>query len=237
MRGLRANLPARAVRTALAAALVLLPGLAAGGVEVRPGASGRKVITNENEVQRARRLAPYLVAPSSEDLLALIERHALDRGLDPRLVRAVVQVESGYNPAAVSNKGAMGLMQLMPETAADLDVTSPFEPDENLRGGTEYLSGLLERFGGDATLALAAYNAGPGAVTRYGGVPPYPETVAYVRNVFALWQGGAAPAAPSGYGTALRPAFGPAPGAPLPPARPVVWRTGGARAHLTNVDR
>ncbi|HSL82818.1 MAG TPA: lytic transglycosylase domain-containing protein, partial [Thermoanaerobaculia bacterium] len=123
--------------------------------------------------------------------------------------------------------------QLMPATARDLDVTRPFEPDENLRGGTEYLSGLIERFGGDATLALAAYNAGPGAVGRYGGVPPYPETVAYVRNVLSLWRGEAAPAVePS-----LRPAFGSAPGSPLPPARPVTWRTGGARAHLTNVDR
>ena len=237
MRGLRSILPAHAVRTALAAVPILVgilvPALAAGGVEVKPGASGRKVITNENEVQRARRLAPYLVAPAADDLLPLIERHALDRGLDPRLVRAVVQVESGYNPAAVSNKGAMGLMQLMPATALDLDVTSPFEPAENLRGGTEYLSGLLERFGGDITLALAAYNAGPGAVARYGGVPPYPETVAYVENVLALWQGGAAPAV----APAVRPAFGAAPGAPLPPARPVTWRTGGARAHLTNVDR
>lgn len=229
MRGLRAILPACAVRSALATALVLLPALAAGGVEVKPGASGRKVITNENEVQRARRLAPYLVAPAGDDLLPLIERHATDRGLDPRLVRAVVQVESGYNPAAVSNKGAMGLMQLMPATARDLEVTSPFEPEENLRGGTEYLRSLLARFGGDAQLALAAYNAGPTAVARYGGVPPYPETLAYVENVLSLWRGEAAPAV----APALRPAVQPEPG----PARPVVWRTGGARAHLTNVDR
>lgn len=241
MRGLRSILPAHAVRTALAAAPILMgllvPALAAGSVEVKPGASGRKVITNEDEVQRARRLAPYLVAPSSDELLPLIEHHAVSRGLDPRLVRAVVQVESGYNPAAVSNKGAMGLMQLMPATARDVDVTSPFEPEENLRGGTEYLSGLFERFGGDATLALAAYNAGPGAVTRYGGVPPYPETVAYVRNVLALWHGETAPAVEPAARSAYRRAFGPAPGTPLPPARPVIWRTGGARAHLTNVDR
>jgi soluble lytic murein transglycosylase-like protein len=233
MRGLRAILPARAVRSALAAAsvlvAVLVPALAAGGVEVRPGASGRKVITNENEVQRARRLAPYLVAPAADDLLPLIERQAMSRGLDPRLVRAVVQVESGYNPAAVSNKGAMGLMQLMPATALDLDVTSPFEPEENLRGGTEYLSDLIDRFGGDPTLALAAYNAGPGAVARYGGVPPYPETVSYVENVLSLWRGEAGPA--------VEPAASPASGRPSAPARPVVWRTGGARAHLTNVDR
>lgn len=234
---LRSILPAHAVRAALAAApvlvAVLVPALAAGGVEVRPGASGRKVITNENEAQRARRLSSYLVAPSGDELLPLIERHAMSRGLDPRLVRAVVQVESGYNPAAVSSQGAMGLMQLMPATARELDVASPFEPDENLRGGTEYLSGLIDRFGGDATLALAAYNAGPGAVARYGGVPPYPETVAYVRNVLSLWRGEAAP----GVEPAVVPAVGAASGTPMPPARPVVWRTGGTRAHLTNVDR
>jgi len=223
MRGLRIILPA-ATRASLAAALVLVPTLAAGGVELKPGPSGRKVITNENEVQRATRLAPRLVEPRQDELIPLIERHARDRGLDPALVRAVVQAESGYNAAAVSNKGALGLMQLMPTTAVELAVASPFDPEENLRGGTRYLHGLLERFDGDVTLALAAYNAGPSAVERYGGVPPYPETVEYVRRVLSLWQGGDAPS------------VGPARRRPLPPARPVVWRRDGHRAHLTNID-
>jgi soluble lytic murein transglycosylase-like protein len=114
----------------------------------------------------------------------LIVHHAQAQNLRPDLVRAVVQVESGYNPLAVSPKGAMGLMQLMPTTASQLGVRSPFDPEENIRGGTTYLRQLLERFQGDEELALAAYNAGPMAVDRYGNkVPPYQETREYVRKV------------------------------------------------------
>lgn len=114
----------------------------------------------------------------------LITRHAEEKGLRPDLVRAVVQVESGYNARAVSPKGALGLMQLMPETAAELGVSSPLDPDENIRGGTTYLRQLLDRFNGNEELALAAYNAGPTAVDRYGNkVPPYAETQDYVRKV------------------------------------------------------
>jgi hypothetical protein len=114
----------------------------------------------------------------------LIVKHAQARNLRPDLVRAVVQVESGYNPVAVSTKGAMGLMQLMPTTASLLGVRSPFDPEENIRGGTTYLRQLLDRFAGNEELALAAYNAGPMAVDRYGNkVPPYQETRDYVRKV------------------------------------------------------
>lgn len=229
MRGLSIILPGVLARVSCAAVLVLVPALAAAGVELKPGPSGRKVITNEDEVQRASRLAPRLVAPRRADLLPLIDRHARDRGLDPALVRAVVQAESGYNVRAVSNKGAVGLMQLMPATAVELAVASPFDPEENLRGGTRYLRALLERFGGDVTLALAAYNAGPSAVDRYGGVPPYPETLEYVRRVFSLWRGGPAPAIEPARPTPL-PLSGARP-------RPVAWRTDGKRAHLTNVPR
>ncbi|MCB1035234.1 MAG: lytic transglycosylase domain-containing protein, partial [Acidobacteria bacterium] len=105
--------------------------------------------------------------------------------LNRRLVQAVVQVESGYNPNALSNKGAMGLMQLMPETARSLSVSDPYDPEENLRGGTLYLRQMLDRFG-DLQMALAAYNAGPTAVERYQAVPPYPETRTYVRRVLTL---------------------------------------------------
>ena len=114
----------------------------------------------------------------------LIEEHAAANRLRPDLVRAVIQVESGFNPLAVSPKGALGLMQLMPGTARDLRVSNPFDPTENIRGGTVYLRQLLERFGNNEELALAAYNAGPEAVNRYGQrVPPYRETRSYVQKV------------------------------------------------------
>jgi soluble lytic murein transglycosylase-like protein len=114
----------------------------------------------------------------------LIAHYAQAQNLRPDLVRAVVQVESGYNPQAISPKGAMGLMQLMPTTASQLGVRSPFDPEENIRGGTTYLRQLLERFQGNEELALAAYNAGPVAVDRHGNkVPPYQETRDYVRKV------------------------------------------------------
>jgi soluble lytic murein transglycosylase-like protein len=120
----------------------------------------------------------------SDNYDALIVQHAQAQNLRPDLVRAVVQVESGYNPRAVSSKGAMGLMQLMPATARQLGVRTPFDPEENIRGGTTYLRQLLERFDGNEELALAAYNAGPVAVDRYGNqIPPYRETRDYVRKV------------------------------------------------------
>lgn len=123
----------------------------------------------------------------------LIETHAQRQGLDPELVRAVVVVESSYDPAARSSKGAMGLMQLMPATASNLQVENPYDPAENLRGGTTYLRQMLDRFDGDLELALAGYNAGPEAVTRYRGLPPYPETHDYVDRVMRLFRGEAPP--------------------------------------------
>ena len=117
------------------------------------------------------------------DLAEMVEAAARRHGLDPELVRAVVAVESGFRPDAVSPKGAQGLMQLMPATARSLGVKDAFDPFSNLDGGTRYLRMLVTRYGGDLNRALAAYNAGEGAVARHGGVPPYPETLAYVRKV------------------------------------------------------
>ena len=111
---------------------------------------------------------------------SLIEENAAAHGVNPHLVRAVIQQESAFNPNARSNKGAMGLMQLMPATAAELGVTDPYNPSENIRGGVAYLKGLLVKFQQNVELALAAYNAGPTAVTKYGAVPPYRETRNYV---------------------------------------------------------
>lgn len=119
-----------------------------------------------------------------DDYDDLIVEHARAQGVRPDLVRAVIQVESGYNRYARSVKGAMGLMQLMPSTAASLGVTQPYDADQNIRGGVTYLRRLLERYGNNEELALAAYNAGPEAVGRYGNkIPPYRETRDYVRKV------------------------------------------------------
>src|SRR5687768_55368 len=114
----------------------------------------------------------------------LIQEHANRRALRPDLVRAVIQVESGFNPRALSPKGAMGLMQLMPATARELGVCHPYDPEENIRGGTTYLRQLIDRYEGNEELALAAYNAGSTAVDRHGrAVPPYRETRQYVKKV------------------------------------------------------
>lgn len=130
---------------------------------------------------RATRQAPAGVQGRYD---ALIEQHTQTYGVSADLVRAVIQVESGYNPRARSPKGAMGLMQLMPGTAAEFGVRSPYNPDQNIRGGVAYLRTLLDRYREDETLALAAYNAGPTAVEKYGNaVPPYRETRQYVSRI------------------------------------------------------
>ena len=131
-----------------------------------------------------RATRPVASRAAREQFEPLVREYAARHALRPDLVRAVIQVESGFNPRARSPKGAMGLMQLMPDTARELGVLDPYDPAENIRGGTKYLRQLLDRFDGDEELALAAYNAGPGAVDRYGRqIPPYRETRDYVRKV------------------------------------------------------
>ena len=132
--------------------------------------------------------SPFAAGPQLSELAVreLVDRVAARIGVNQRLARAVVQVESNYEPKAVSPKGAMGLMQLMPEVAQEFAVSDPFDPEKNLEAGMRHLRDLLDRYGNDSMRALAAYNAGEGAVSRYGGVPPYRETQDYVQRVLAL---------------------------------------------------
>ncbi|MDQ3281775.1 MAG: lytic transglycosylase domain-containing protein [Acidobacteriota bacterium] len=127
-------------------------------------------------------------APAPAQLAAFIEEAARQHRVDPRLVAAIARRESAFNPNAVSRVGACGVMQLMPETAKYLGVTNVFDARQNIFGGARYLRTLLDTFHGDLDLALAAYNAGPGAVAKYGGIPPYRETQSYVAAVRASYE-------------------------------------------------
>lgn len=206
----------------LCAVLALLMATAATAeVKLRRAPNGRLQITDEGGGSPPA--APSARLRETPDLEPLIRIHCDAQRLDPRLVRAVIQTESAYNPRAVSRRGALGLMQLMPETARELQVLDAFDPDQNLRGGTLYLRRLLDRFSGRIELALAAYNAGPGAVERHGGIPPYAETRSYVRKILSLYKGGnvVLPAA-------LRTSPAPTPREPRVP---------GARVHLVRDSR
>jgi soluble lytic murein transglycosylase-like protein len=123
-----------------------------------------------------------------EQIESLVQSNAAESQVDPALIRAVMANESGFNPNATSNAGAQGLMQLMPQTASMLGVTNAYDPQQNVRGGARYLRSLLDRFGGDLTKAIAAYNAGPEAVEQHNGVPPFPETQNYVKSVLDSYQ-------------------------------------------------
>ncbi|MEI6859346.1 MAG: lytic transglycosylase domain-containing protein [Shewanella sp.] len=120
------------------------------------------------------------------DYNELIGKAAKRYKLEPALIRAVIHAESAFNVSAISHAGAMGLMQLMPKTAKELGVSNAFSPEQNIEGGARYLAQILKRFDGDIDLACAAYNAGPATVTKYDGIPPYPETMAYVKRVKIL---------------------------------------------------
>lgn len=125
---------------------------------------------------------------SRENIENLIEKYAQKNNLDPDFIKAVVKQESGFNPDAKSKCGAMGLMQLMPQTAKGLGVADAFDPEQNIEGGVKYLKSMLNRFNNDPKLALAAYNAGPAAVQKYGDIPPYKETQNYVKNILASYE-------------------------------------------------
>jgi soluble lytic murein transglycosylase len=141
------------------------------------------------EAPKAAAPGPGLLSRGLAAFAQIIRTAAARHGVDARLVEAVVQVESAGNPTAVSPKGARGLMQLMPDRAAELGVRDPFDPAQNVEGGVRHLRDLLQRFSGDVTLALAAYNAGEAAVRAYNGIPPYAETREYVRRIRRFYEG------------------------------------------------
>ncbi len=159
---------------------------------------GRKVFVNtgENQVKGERATPPRAPAKANKtvqptpEISNLVDQTASRLQVDPQLVHAIIKVESEYNPHAISRKGAMGLMQLIPETAQQLGVANPFNPKQNIEGGVAHLKHLLNRFGGDLPLSIAAYNAGEGAVERSGGIPAFAETQDYVRKVTGLYQSG-----------------------------------------------
>jgi soluble lytic murein transglycosylase-like protein len=128
----------------------------------------------------------FMPIPARRAYDGLIREAARRYRIEPGLIRSVMQTESAFNPVAVSSAGAMGLMQLMPELALELGVADPFDPRENIMAGARHLRRLLDTHGGDVTLAIASYNAGEGTVTRFGAVPPYPETQDYVERVTRL---------------------------------------------------
>jgi soluble lytic murein transglycosylase-like protein len=160
-------------------------------VRLSVAADGRKTISNFGSSSGRnsdwRWLAKQRDRRSKYD--PLIDRYSNAYGVDPVLVRAVIVVESNYNVRCVSNKGARGLMQLMPETARRYGVKSIFDPEENIRGGVHYLSDLLDLFHNDLQRSLAAYNAGEGAVVKYSGIPPYEETSTYVKRTLTVYYG------------------------------------------------
>lgn len=178
-----------------AAVLAGLVAASAGRADVRLMIKndGRKVIYNVPSGSSAERWADYNWLAKQRNRRSIydgiIERYAARYRVDPVLIRAVIQVESDFNPNCISRRGARGLMQLMPDTARRYGVRQIFDPEENVRGGIRYLADLLDMFAFDLPRALAAYNAGENAVLRYSGIPPYEETTTYIKRALTVYYG------------------------------------------------
>ena len=142
-------------------------------------------ISFSNALQEAGAIQANTQAATKSQILNVVNQIAEKHGVDEKLVKALIKQESGFNPKAKSKAGAMGLMQLMPSTAKNLGVQDPYNIVQNVEGGVKYLKSMLNKYNGNVILALAAYNAGPGAVDKYDGVPPYKETQNYVKNILA----------------------------------------------------
>ena len=189
------------MRTAMLAACLVIFAAAPARAQVIEIADDGSAQVFDSVTGSARPAARYPRARGGQfNVEESLNRAAHDHGLDPRLLRAVAWQESRGNNSAVSNKGALGIMQLMPGTAAALGV-DPRDPEANINGGAAYLALQMTKFG-NVELALAAYNAGPGAVIRYGGVPPYRETRSYVSTIMLRWNGSTAALAPGTVGRA-----------------------------------
>ena len=198
----------RVAALALVLALVALTTPAAqersAGVMTFVDRDGNRKIVSLPAAHRTGRV-PTGSADRRAELWPVVQETALAHGVDPALVDLVIRMESGYNPRAISPKGARGMMQLLPSTASAYGVADIFNPRENVRGGVRYLRDLLGRFDSDVRLALAAYNAGPEAVVKHRGVPPYPETRNYVSAILAAYSGSGGPKLAGGFGKDLGP--------------------------------
>ncbi|MGM0677873.1 lytic transglycosylase domain-containing protein [Ectothiorhodospira marina] len=185
---------------ALAMLLACGPGVSRADIYMHEGRDGVPMFTDQRDmgpdytfVRRYGRptarhacqgLTRAMLDQRAADQMGWVMHYARHHRVDQELIRAIITVESCFDRFAVSRVGAEGLMQLMPGTAREVGVDNTFDPQQNIRGGVTYFTRMLDRFEGDLTLALAAYNAGPGAVERYGGVPPFRETQGYIERVF-----------------------------------------------------
>ena len=199
-----AVIPVRVLTAAIVSVLLLLPALAVAQVYKWVDEDGIVTYSNvappENSDFDVLRFPCYASDPkcrsvawekvplNTRSYANAIRFAAKTNAVDESLIRAIIHAESAYQADAVSPKGAQGLMQLMPATQAELDVSDPFDPEQNIQGGAVYLAQLLDQFKGDVDLAAAAYNAGPSAVNQYRGVPPYDETREYVRRIRILYR-------------------------------------------------